>query len=162
MTAIEPLERPTAADIETALRQALVSPASTPGELAPETTRVLPAMPFHPPTITAEESVDEVREAAASPEAGTDSPASPAPASEAAPETIVPAGTSAASTARKPRISSSRRIWLALVLGILVVAAAAAAVMMSISARPADVVPYPTVTGVLGDHLQELQKSVEP
>jgi hypothetical protein len=48
------------------------------------------------------------------------------------------------------------------VLGILVVAAAAAAVMMSISARPADVVPYPTVTGVLGDHLQELQKSVAP
>ena len=35
--------------------------------------------------------------------------------------------------------------------------------MMTVSAQtPADVVPYPTVTGVLGDHLQELQKSVEP
>ena len=51
MTAIEPLERPSAADVETVLRQALVSPASTPGELAPETTRVLPAMPFRPPSI---------------------------------------------------------------------------------------------------------------
>jgi hypothetical protein len=47
-------------------------------------------------------------------------------------------------------------------LGILVVAAAAAAVMISVSARPADVVPYPTVTGTLGDHLKELQKSVAP
>ncbi|UUL76068.1 hypothetical protein NG819_19210 [Pseudarthrobacter sp. Fe7] len=62
----------------------------------------------------------------------------------------------------KPRMLWSRRIWLAVVLGLLVLAAAAAALMMSISARPADVVPYPTVTGVLGDHLQELQKSVAP
>jgi serine/threonine protein kinase len=162
MTAIEPLERPTAADIETALRQALVSPASTPGELAPETTRVLPAMPFHPPTITAEESVEEVREAAAAPDSNADSPAPAAPEPGAAPESIDPARTSAANTARKPLLSRSQRIWLAVVLGILVVAAAAAAVMMSISARPADVVPYPTVTGVLGDHLQELQKSVAP
>ena len=38
MTAIDPLERPASADIEIALRQALVSPASTPGELAPEAT----------------------------------------------------------------------------------------------------------------------------
>ncbi|MDQ0146786.1 serine/threonine protein kinase [Pseudarthrobacter niigatensis] len=145
MTAIEPLERPAAADIESALRQALVSPASTPGELAPETTRVLPAMPFHPPSITAEESVEDVREAAAAPRT-TD----PAP------------GTEAGKSAAKPRLTRSRRIWLAVVVGVLVVAAAAAAVLMSISARPADVVPYPTVTGVLGDHLQELQKSVAP
>ncbi|TQJ57964.1 serine/threonine protein kinase [Arthrobacter sp. SLBN-83] len=165
MTAIEPLERPAAADIETALRQALVSPASTPGELAPETTRVLPAMPFHPPTITAEESVDEVREAAEA--TGAISPVSSAQPSERTPASPSASGTAATSPAtakasKKPRLTRTQRIWLAVVLGVLVIAAAAAAVMMSISARPADVVPYPTVTGVLGDHLQELQKSVEP
>ena len=53
MTAIEPLDRPASADIETALRQALVSPESTPGSLAPEPTRVLPSMPFRAPSISA-------------------------------------------------------------------------------------------------------------
>ncbi|WP_426766264.1 serine/threonine-protein kinase [Pseudarthrobacter sp. 1G09] len=139
MTAVEPLERPSAADIETALRQALVSPASTPGELALESTRVLPAMPFHPPSITAEESVDELREAAASPEARE-------------PE------------ARNlhPR-ARTKRFWIGVVLTLIVVAAAVAAVILTLSTQsPADVVPYPTVTGELGDHLKELQKSVEP
>jgi serine/threonine protein kinase len=152
MTAIEPLERPAAADIETVLRQALVSPASTPGELVPETTRVLPAMPFHPPSITAEESVDELRQAAAdsngpAPAAADakSAPARPAPVEEHHPQT------------------RTKRFWLAVVLGLVVVAAAVAAVMMTLSAQPpADVVPYPTVTGVLGEHLEELQKSVEP
>lgn len=165
MTAIEPLERPAAADIETALRQALVSPASTPGELAPETTRVLPAMPFHPPSITAEESVEEVREAAASIEA--DGPAAGArPAVPPSGYEVATSGAAASPSAgkarRQPRLPRIQRIWLAVVLGVLVLAGAAAAVMMSLSARPADVVPYPTVTGVLGDHLKELQKSVEP
>ncbi|MDQ0870080.1 serine/threonine protein kinase [Arthrobacter sp. V1I9] len=150
MTAIEPLERPAAADIETALRQALVSPASTPGELVPETTRVLPAMPFHPPSITAEESVDELREAAGPVDA----------ASPAAPGQVLKGG-----QPKKERSSGSRRrrLWLAVLLGVLVLAAAVAAVMASLSTQStADVVPYPTVTGVLGEHLEELQKSVEP
>ena len=151
MTAIEPLERPAAADIETALRQALVSPASTPGEIAPETTRVLPAMPFHPPSITAEESVDELREAAGTEAslAGGQGPGSPRAAlnQDRAKDS-------------KPR---TKRFWLAAVLGLVVVAAAVAAVLMTLSTQsPPDVVPYPTVTGVLGDHLEELQKSVEP
>jgi hypothetical protein len=48
-------------------------------------------------------------------------------------------------------------------LGVVVLAAAVAAVMASLSTQStADVVPYPTVTGVLGEHLEELQKSVEP
>jgi hypothetical protein len=38
----------------------------------------------------------------------------------------------------------------------------AAALMTLSSQSPPDVVPYPTVTGVLGEHLEELQKSVEP
>ena len=168
MTAIEPLERPNAVDIETALRQALVSPASTPGELDTESTRVLPAMPFHPPTITAEESVDEVREAAEAtgamvpePPAGV-SDRNAAAAAARPPASTATAASPAATAAKKPQLPWSRRVWLAVVIGVLVIAAAAAAVIMSVSARPADVVPYPTVTGVLGDHLQELQKSVEP
>jgi serine/threonine protein kinase len=122
MTAIEPLERPAAADVETVLRQALVSPASTPGELAPETTRVLPAMPFRPPSIavTAEFELPGVHR-------------------------------------------RGRRFWLAVVLGLLAIVAAAVALTVSLAAQQTpDVVPYPTVTGSLGDHLQELQESVEP
>lgn len=149
MTAIEPLERPHAADIETALRQALVSPASTPGEIAPETTRVLPAMPFRPPSITAEESVEEIREAAEPGAAGDREPA----------------GTTDAlnrDRARgiKPR---TKRFWLAAILGLVVIVAAIAAVILTLSTQSTpDVVPYPTVTGVLGEHLEQLQKSVEP
>ncbi|NUS36584.1 MAG: serine/threonine protein kinase [Pseudarthrobacter sp.] len=165
MTAIEPLERPAAADIETSLRQALVSPASTPGELAPETTRVLPAMPFHPPSITAEESVDELRQAAA--------PATEARGVEPGDDGTGSGGTGSVTAAKEPAPAAvarnlhpqmrTKRFWLALVLGLVVVAAAVAAVLMTVSAQaPADVVPYPTVTGALGDHLQELQKSVQP
>ncbi|MGO4187983.1 serine/threonine-protein kinase [Pseudarthrobacter sp. TAF60_1] len=122
MTAIEPLERPAAADVETVLRKALVSPASTPGELAPETTRVLPAMPFRPPSIAV----------------------------------------TAESELPRPR-RRGRRFWLAIVLGLLAIVAAATALTVSLASQQTpDVVPYPTVTGSLGDHLQELQKSVEP
>lgn len=151
MTAIEPLERPAAADIEVALRQALVSPASTPGELAPETTRVLPAMPFHPPSITAEESVDELRQAAEPVEGQSEATGGQEPAaSGVAPESLHPQ-------------ARTKRFWLAVILALVVVAAAVVAVMMTLSAQsPADVVPYPDVTGVLGEHLEELQKSVEP
>jgi serine/threonine protein kinase len=165
MTAIEPLERPAAADIETALRQALVSPASTPGELAPETTRVLPAMPFHPPSITAEESVEEIREAAASPDkpapaAAQEEPAAARPEPQGAQP--APAGNPAAGPSLHPQ-TRTKRFWLAVVMGLVVVAAAVAAVLMTLNAQsPADVVPYPEVTGVLGEHLEELQKSVEP
>ncbi|TLM73279.1 serine/threonine-protein kinase [Pseudarthrobacter sp. NamB4] len=151
MTAIEPLERPAAADIETVLRQALVSPASTPGELAPETTRVLPAMPFHPPSITAEESVDEMREAA-----GPDAPLAGALAT-ASPAAVV------AQVRAKDSKRRTKRFWLTALMGLVVVAAAVAALMMTLSTQATpDVVPYPTVTGVLGEHLEELQKSVEP
>jgi hypothetical protein len=144
------LERPAAADIETALRQALVSPASTPGELVPETTRVLPAMPFHPPSITAEESVEELREAAGS----ADGTSSMTPGS----------GNKGRQSGKKLSAKSRRRrIWLLALLGIVVLAAAVSVVLVSLSAKSIpDIVPYPTVTGVLGDHLEELQKSVQP
>jgi hypothetical protein len=136
MTAIEPLERPTAADVETALRQALVSPVSIPGELVSETTRVLPAMPFRPPSITAE----------------TDLPGVPEDSAAAS-------RVHAFSGLRHP----GKGLWRALVVGLLVVAAIVAALTLSLAPEPTpDVVPYPTVTGPLGDHLKELQESVEP
>ncbi|HEU4666019.1 MAG TPA: serine/threonine-protein kinase [Arthrobacter sp.] len=151
MTAIEPLERPAAADIETALRQALVSPASTPGEIAPETTRVLPAMPFRPPSITAEESVEEIREAA-EPDAAV--------AGDPGQARRMDALNRDRAKGIKPR---TKRFWLAIILALVVIVAAVAAVMMTLSAQSTpDVVPYPTVAGVLGEHLEELQKSVEP
>lgn len=145
MTAIEPLERPTAADVETALRQALVSPVATPGELVPETTRVLPAMPFRPPSITAETEL---------------------PGAQAIKDAAVLLDGSAAMSRILPfsRLRHSRRrLWSAVVLGILALAAIATALTLSLAPEPtADVVPYPTVTGPLGDHLKELQESVRP
>ncbi|HYH77778.1 MAG TPA: protein kinase [Arthrobacter sp.] len=146
MTAREPLERPSAGDVETALRQALVSPASVPGELASAPTRVLPAMPFRPPSIT---------------------PESPAPESVAPePEISHDQPTDAPGEAEHPQSSSpprGKRFWLAAVLIILVLACGAAALTLALPPEStADVVPYPSVSGTLGDHLQELQKSVEP
>lgn len=149
MTSLEPLARPAAADIETALRQALVSPASTPGELVPETTRVLPAMPFHPPSITSEESMDDMRQAARV-------------LDQASAETVP--GTQHVTAKDQPAgRSKPGRLRLAVLLAFIAVVVAAAAVMAGASFQSTpDVVPYPSVTGVLGDHLEELQKSVEP
>lgn len=141
MTAREPLERPSAGDVETALRQALVSPASVPGELTPEPTRVLPAMPFRPPSITSELLAPE-------PEPSHDQPVD------------------APDAAEDPQSSSprrGRRFWLVAALIVLVLACGAAALTAVLPPQSAaDVVPYPSVSGALGDHLQELQKAVEP
>lgn len=140
MTALDPMDRPAAEDIESALRQALVSPASAPGELASEATRLLPAMPLRPPTITAEESVDELHKAAAV--------------------------TDPATTGKRRRTRRSTRVtglWIAVTLAAVIALAAVAALLASLSAPSApDVVPYPTVTGTLGAHLEELQESVKP
>lgn len=143
MTALEPLERPTAADVESVLRQALVSPVSTPGELAPETTRVLPAMPFRPPSIPITEEQDV-----------------PSDAANRDLQADTPQGSPSTPLQRLRR--GSRRFWLAIVLALLAIVAAATALTLSLAApQTPDVVPYPAVTGSLGDHLQELQKSVQ-
>ncbi len=147
MTAIEPLERPAAADVESVLRQALVSPVSAPGELAPETTRVLPAMPFRAPSIavTAESDlpVDVARKIQRDATRG------------AGARGWIP------DLSRLRRLG--RRFWTVAILGLLAAAAAAAALTFSLAPQPTpDVVPYPAVTGTLGDHLKELQESVEP
>ncbi|MGM9473950.1 serine/threonine-protein kinase [Pseudarthrobacter sp. YS3] len=153
MTALEPLERPSAADVETVLRQALVSPVSTPGELTPEPTRVLPAMPFRAPTITSELPSP----ALSLKELDDDGPGH-------AERMTGPNGSSEIrSRTWLERVNRRRRVWLLAILIVLALAAGAVALTASLSPQlTPDVVPYPTVTGTLGEHLQELQKSVEP
>lgn len=154
MTAIEPLERPSSADLETALRRALVSPDSVPGEVAEEHTRILPALPSRPPSTVPQKMA--FQEAAAQQSAVVP----PAGARSTAPEPVVDSEeTRAPGTPRR----RSRRIWLASAAAAVALLAAATAVTFAVTtpATP-DVVTYPTVTGTLGDHLVELQKSVEP
>ncbi|MCU1516360.1 MAG: serine/threonine protein kinase [Pseudarthrobacter sp.] len=159
MTAIEPLERPAAADVETVLRQALVSPTSTPGQLAPEPTRVLPAMPFRPPSITAETPLPVT-----SPPDHADQEADGGTSGGKVGLRTVRRTRAArpSQPARKARKGRKGRV-LAGVLLVLAVAGGATALTVTLAPKSAsDVVPYPTVTGTLGDHLQELQKSVQP
>ena len=48
-------------------------------------------------------------------------------------------------------------------LTALALACGAAALTLALPPQStADVVPYPSVSGTMGDHLQELQKAVEP
>jgi hypothetical protein len=49
-----------------------------------------------------------------------------------------------------------------LLLAVVAVLAGGAAVAVALSTPATPDVVYPTVTGTLGDHLKELQKSVEP
>ncbi len=200
MTALDPLDRPAAVELEVALRQALVSPGSLPGLLAEERTRVLPAPPARPPRSastpglqagelhpadnppaslhrtaqdTAPNTARETAPAApaepapggSGPEAGTapraprrDTPA-PGPARKRRP------GRSAATPGPFARFRKSRRRTKTAVAVGLAVLLLAAAVMFAVTlaAPPTDaVVPYPSVTGTLGDHLKQLQESVQP
>ena len=145
MTALEPLERPSAADLEVALRHALVSPDSAPGDLAEEHTRVLPALPSRPPSIL------PVGVSETEPTAKTTAKAT---ARSAAP------GRNSRSAGTKPR---SRRFRIGSALAAVALLGGAAALTVAAnSAETPDVVPYPSVSGTLGDHLVELQRSVEP
>lgn len=134
MTSLEPLERPAAADIEASLRQALVSPESTPGGLVSDTTRVLPAMPFHPPSVKVEETAEST-----------------------GPQTLQPAS----DTPSEPRPKWRSR--LVLILALLAASAVVVTVvLLNLLPDASGVVPYPEVTGTLGDQLENLQRSVEP
>ncbi|MFC9335510.1 serine/threonine-protein kinase [Arthrobacter sp. NPDC057009] len=145
MTALEPLERPSAADLEVALRHALVSPDSAPGELAEEHTRILPALPSRPPSILPSGSSE--------PQSTAETQAHPSPA----PETLPGPSARAGAAKRRRRF----RIGAGLAAAALLGGAAALTVAANSPATP-DVVPYPSVSGTLGDHLKELQRSVEP
>lgn len=146
MTALDPMDRPTAADLETALRQALVSPEFVPGPVAEEPTRILPAPPSRPPLIVPESTrathADQSGRITAELEPGN---------------------------ARPPRSGAVRRIRsagrgkLAAAVGAFAVLAVGAMFFLSANApKTPEPVQYPAVTGTLGEHLAQLQKSVEP
>jgi eukaryotic-like serine/threonine-protein kinase len=153
MTVLEPLDRPSAADLEAAFRMALVSPGSLPGPVSAETTRILPAPPARRPRRPRPEA------AAAAAAAGT------RPLNWLDPDALPPRPRHRPSPNRGAAwfLSTRLRTSVALLLAVLAVLAVGATVALTLSAPAApDVVPYPTVTGPLGDHLTDLQKGVEP
>ena len=161
MTVLDPLDRPSAAELESAFRMALVSPESLPGPVKAETTRILPAPPAMRPRRPRPEAAASAGAAAA---AGT------RPMNWLDPDALPPRPRHRPSL---NRLSLSRaaawflrarlRTRAALLLAVLAVIAVGATVALTLSAPAApDVVPYPTVTGPLGGHLKDLQKSVEP
>lgn len=157
MTALDPLDRPSAADLEVALRQALVSPEALPGLLAEERTRVLPAPPARPPRLPS-----------AAPAPDDTSPTRPGGGTLALhqldPDAVaVPGRTSflVRTASRLRRARRRTRILLSLAL-LAVVTGGVAAVVAVATPEPPAVVPYPAVPGDLGEHLKELQESVEP
>jgi serine/threonine protein kinase len=178
MTALDPLDRPAAAELEAALRQALISPKSLPGALVEGRTRVLPAPPARPP-----------RSAAAVPDATAHATAQRT-AETTAQKTAVD-GLSAAVHGREPSASrpasrphaltrgqapqresargrtgfrhARRRGRIAVALVVLALLGAAVFVVSFAIPEPETVVPsYPAVTGDVGEHLKQLQKDVEP
>lgn len=170
MTALDPLERPAAADLEVALRQALISPDSLPGLLAEERTRVLPAPPARPPR-SATGARDFVQDTAQDPvQNTTEGSAGRPPGSRPGTRrqhALTPddaparrAGRLARPLARFRQARLRTRIAVVLAL-VALLAAAAVAVSFAVPEPPA-VVPYPAVSGDLGEHLKELQKSVQP
>jgi serine/threonine protein kinase len=162
MTALDPLNRPSAADVETAVRYALVSPGSLPGPVREEPTRVLPSPPARRPRRAAGTTAAAGSGAAVT--AGTRPLKAPVPGTLPPRPRRRPSGSRhgvSRGTAWFRR--ARRRTRMALLLGVVAVLAAGAALVVTLSApEPADVVPYPAVTGPLGDHLKDLQKSVEP
>lgn len=169
MTAIEPLERPTAADVETALRHALVSPASTPGKLPPESVRVLPVRPVKAPFATTDSPAPDVSPGPANEETRAHDLTGTSSAINAGRPRLFPTDDQTRDrprTRREPRSSRPRhKKWLpaSALLAVLALGGGAAALTASLAAPSTSVVvPYPTVSGALGDHLQKLQKSVEP
>ena len=170
MTALDPVDRPSAADLEVALRHALVSAESLPGPLTEERTRVLPAPPARPPRLPSAGPAVDTGAAAAPIEAGiavTRIGGGGAPAAHLLDPDAVTSpqanrGSLASRTASRFR-RARRRTQVLLAVGILalVTGGVAAAVALATPEPPA-VVPYPAVDGDLGQHLQELQKSVEP
>ncbi|MET1066127.1 MAG: serine/threonine-protein kinase [Arthrobacter sp.] len=153
MTALDPLDRPSAAEVEKALRHALVSPESLPGTLAEGRTRVLPAPPARPPRLAAA----GVRAGTRTGNRGGHLLDPDAVATREADR-----GSVLSRAARRFRLAR-RRTQVLLCLALLAVGTGTAATAAALAApEPPAVVHYPDVPGDLGQHLQELQKSVEP
>nr|WP_082049516.1 serine/threonine-protein kinase [Arthrobacter sp. SPG23] len=151
MTALDPMDRPTAADLETALRQALVSPESVPGAVAEEPTRILPAPPSRPPMVVPD-TTDRQTAWTADAETGGRS---------TAPLRAEASGPPRAGISRRFR-SAGRGKLVAAVAAVAVLAAGALILLPNITPETPEPVQYPAVTGTLGEHLDQLQKSVEP
>jgi serine/threonine protein kinase len=154
MTVLDPLDRPSAAELEAAFRIALVSPGSLPGPVRAQPTRILPAPPARRPRSRRREG------AAASAEA-----AGTRPLNWLDPDALPPRPRHRRSLSRGAAWFSKAKLRtrLALLFAVLAVLAVVATVAVALAAPAApDVIPYPTVTGPLGDHLKELQKGVEP
>ena len=150
MTVLDPLDRPSAADLEASLRHALVSSGSLPTPVKTQPARVLPAPPVMPRRPPGHGAAGAVR---------TGHPTLQDPA--ALPPRPRHGPALSRGTARFFRARLRKRL-AALVAAMAVLAlGAVVAVTLSAPAEP-DVVPYPTVTGLLGDHLKDLQKSVDP
>ncbi|WP_445156100.1 serine/threonine-protein kinase [Arthrobacter sp. Hor0625] len=201
MTALDPLDRPAAADVEAALRQALVSPDSLPGVLAEERTRVLPAPPARPPRSapapgldTGQEPLRNTAQNTAQDRAPGGTPAPHHPGGPRGTTADMAASTAAVTAPRRPRRhagrggttsqsrtpgqgrgfagatsraaarfrSARRGTKIALALTVVALLAAIAVVATLAVPQPAPAVPYPAVTGGLGEHLQQLQESVQP
>ena len=173
MTALDPLDRPSAADLEIALRHALVSAESLPGPLVEERTRVLPAPPARPPRLPfagPEGSPDTATAPIDAPMAATSNGGSVSTAARSVhlldPDAVTspqPNRGSLASRAASRFGLARRRTQILLSVALLAVVTGAVAAAVALAApEPPAVVPYPAVTGDLGQHLQELQKSVEP
>ena len=172
MTALDPLDRPSAADLEVALRHALVSseslPGLLPGLLAEERTRVLPATPARParPPLHSPAAPGAIPGAVASPDTGGSLGNATRSLHALDPDAVTTPradrGTFLPRTASRLRQAGRRtQVLLALALLAVITGTVAAAVALAAPEPPA-VVPYPAGTGDLGQHLQELQKSVEP
>ncbi|MFH5877473.1 protein kinase [Arthrobacter sp. NA-172] len=146
MTSIQPSGRPTSRDVEAALRAASESgtPSAIPGA-AHGPTQALPRVPDRPPR-TAKPAVDIL-----------DSTATKAGA-------IEPGGTAVVPPARIPK--RRRPIWLSAVLAAGAVLLTTVLVIIGVSAlgqsAPAAPSPDPSVPGLLGQHLEQLRKSVTP
>ena len=147
MTALDPQDRPSAAELAMALRQALVSPESLPGVVAEERTRVLPVPPSRPP-----------RRSPSAPGARGGHLLDPDAVTTARRNRV----SLGSRTAGRVRQAGRRTQVLLSILVLALVTGTAAAVVALMAPEPPAVVPYPSVPGDLGQHLQELQKSVEP
>ena len=153
MTALDPLDRPSAAELETALRVALVSPGSLPG---PVKAGIYAGSPGPAGEATAALAAFDATAAA----------------SETRPLNLPAPDALPAKPRRRPshfprnRVvrqgpaphapgPGTRRDGCACCRG-------SDRGYARLPPRAPDVVPYPAVTGPLGDHLKDLQKSVEP
>lgn len=161
MTALDPLARPTAADIEVALRPAVVSPDSVPGQLVEEHTRMLPAVPAHAPLSLQGDTQEGTPEFA--PEAPQEGNGRGDVEDLGVVRDRVQPLRRQKSRKVRSRKQQLRRRGRIIMAAVIVVLLAVAAVVLSLSIpRAPEVIPYPTVTGTLGEHLEQLQKSVQP